>query len=189
MALCSAPRLLSDSTRCLLQTNPPHLDLAEDLATLLNLNECSALNTLQHRYHSHLPYTYAGPSLVAIRPGPDAGNHAGKVRGWAWDSSWYPGARSPCWEADTEPPSPHRDIAEELGTAGRQVAPWDRRSARPGMLCVMLGAGDALRDARGWRCCWLMLGIRDAGGCLGWECCWVMLRNGDARSWALLPVK
>uniref|UniRef100_A0A803XUR7 Myosin motor domain-containing protein n=1 Tax=Meleagris gallopavo TaxID=9103 RepID=A0A803XUR7_MELGA len=62
------------------RTNPPHLDLAEDLATLLNLNECSALNTLQHRYHSHLPYTYAGPSLVAIRPGPDAGNHVSKGR-------------------------------------------------------------------------------------------------------------
>uniref|UniRef100_A0A8C2TCW5 Myosin XVIIIB n=1 Tax=Coturnix japonica TaxID=93934 RepID=A0A8C2TCW5_COTJA len=63
------------------RTNPPHLDLAEDLATLLNLNECSALNTLQHRYRSHLPYTYAGPSLVAIRPGPTSGTHAGKVRG------------------------------------------------------------------------------------------------------------
>uniref|UniRef100_A0A8C9LAS4 Myosin XVIIIB n=1 Tax=Pavo cristatus TaxID=9049 RepID=A0A8C9LAS4_PAVCR len=63
------------------RTNPPHLDLAEDLATLLNLNECSALNTLQHRYHSHLPYTYAGPSLVAIRPGSTAGTHPGKVRG------------------------------------------------------------------------------------------------------------
>lgn len=81
MALCSAPWLLPDGTRCLLQTNPPHLDLAEDLATLLNLNECSALNTLQHRYRSHLPYTYAGPSLVAIRPGPTSGTHAGKVRG------------------------------------------------------------------------------------------------------------
>ncbi|XP_065595087.1 unconventional myosin-XVIIIb isoform X2 [Cyrtonyx montezumae] len=61
------------------RTNPPHLDLAEDLAVLLNLNECSALNTLQHRYRSHLPYTYAGHSLVAIRPGPTHGTHAGKV--------------------------------------------------------------------------------------------------------------
>ncbi|OXB85029.1 UNVERIFIED_CONTAM: hypothetical protein H355_016151, partial [Colinus virginianus] len=61
------------------RTNPPHLDLAEDLAALLNLNECSALNTLQHRYRSHLPYTYAGHSLVAIRPGPANGTHAGKV--------------------------------------------------------------------------------------------------------------
>ncbi|OXB59142.1 hypothetical protein ASZ78_006689, partial [Callipepla squamata] len=61
------------------RTNPPHLDLAEDLAALLNLNECSALNTLQHRYRSHLPYTYAGHSLVAIRPGAANGTHAGKV--------------------------------------------------------------------------------------------------------------
>ncbi|XP_052547067.1 LOW QUALITY PROTEIN: unconventional myosin-XVIIIb [Tympanuchus pallidicinctus] len=69
------------------RTNPPHLDLAEDLATLLNLNECSALNTLQHRYRSHLPWTYAGPSLVAIRPGPDAGTHAGKVSKGRRDST------------------------------------------------------------------------------------------------------
>ncbi|XP_072207016.1 unconventional myosin-XVIIIb [Excalfactoria chinensis] len=69
------------------RTNPPHLDLAEDLATLLNLNECSALNTLQHRYRSHLPYTYAGPSLVAIRPGPTSGTHAGKVTKGKRDST------------------------------------------------------------------------------------------------------
>ncbi|NWR78701.1 MY18B protein, partial [Centropus unirufus] len=48
--------------------NPPSLDYAEDLAALLSLNECSALNTLQQRFQSRLPYTYAGASLVAIRP-------------------------------------------------------------------------------------------------------------------------
>ncbi|NXC67833.1 MY18B protein, partial [Anhinga anhinga] len=50
------------------RTNPPNLDYADDLATLSNLNECSAMNTLQQRYQSRLPYTYAGPSLVAIKP-------------------------------------------------------------------------------------------------------------------------
>ncbi|NXS60980.1 MY18B protein, partial [Brachypteracias leptosomus] len=50
------------------RTNPPSLDLAEDLASLLSLNECSALHTLQQRFQARLPYTYAGHSLVAIRP-------------------------------------------------------------------------------------------------------------------------
>ncbi|NWH49290.1 MY18B protein, partial [Fregata magnificens] len=50
------------------RTNPPSLDYAEDLAALSNLNACSAMNTLQQRYQSRLPYTYAGPSLVAIGP-------------------------------------------------------------------------------------------------------------------------
>ncbi|NXS70785.1 MY18B protein, partial [Pandion haliaetus] len=50
------------------RTNPPSLDYAEDLAALVNLNECSAVNTLQRRYQARLPYTHAGPSLVAIRP-------------------------------------------------------------------------------------------------------------------------
>lgn len=174
MALCSAPRLLPDSTHCLLQTNPPHLDLAEDLAMLLNLNECSALNTLQHRYHSHLPYTYAGPSLVAIRPGPDAGTHAGKVRGWEWDPSWYPGVRGFC--AGRRTPN-HRTHSGTLRRSWElQAGRWHRGTAA--VVCVMLGAGDALRNARGWRCCWLMLGIRDAGGCSGLG---VLL--GDAQEW------
>lgn len=162
MALCSVPRLLPDGTHCLLQTNPPHLDLAEDLATLLNLNECSALNTLQHRYHSHLSYTYAGPSLVAIRPGPTAGNHAGKVRGWAWDPSRCPGVRGSVLgggHRTTEPTSGQSGGAGRCGPAGGTVG------------SPQCAAGDALRDAR----CW--------------GCCWVMLRNGDARSWALLPAK
>lgn len=121
MALCSAPWLLPDGTHCLLQTNPPNLDLAEDLATLLNLNECSALNTLQHRYHSHLPYTYAGPSLVAIRPGPTAGNHAGKVRGWAWDPSRCPGVRGSVLGGRTPNHRTH------LGTERRR---WEMRAGR-----------------------------------------------------------
>ncbi|NXJ60582.1 MY18B protein, partial [Rostratula benghalensis] len=50
------------------RTNPPSLDYAEDLAALVSLNQCSALNTLQQRYQARLPYTYAGASLVAIRP-------------------------------------------------------------------------------------------------------------------------
>ncbi|NXG74536.1 MY18B protein, partial [Baryphthengus martii] len=50
------------------QTNPPSLDFSEDLAALISLNECSAINTLQQRYRARLPYTYAGPNLVAIRP-------------------------------------------------------------------------------------------------------------------------
>ncbi|NXX49327.1 MY18B protein, partial [Tricholaema leucomelas] len=61
------------------RTNPSSLDLAEDLATLLSLNECSALHTLRQRYRARLPYTYAGPSLVAIRPSFTATSGSGKV--------------------------------------------------------------------------------------------------------------
>uniref|UniRef100_A0A8B9MGK6 Myosin motor domain-containing protein n=1 Tax=Accipiter nisus TaxID=211598 RepID=A0A8B9MGK6_9AVES len=61
------------------RTNPPSLDYAEDLAALVNLNECSAMNTLQQRYQARLPYTHAGPSLVAIRPSFAASSTSGKA--------------------------------------------------------------------------------------------------------------
>uniref|UniRef100_A0A8C3JT64 Myosin XVIIIB n=1 Tax=Calidris pygmaea TaxID=425635 RepID=A0A8C3JT64_9CHAR len=48
------------------RTNPPSLDYAEDLAALVSLNECSAMNTLQQRYQARLPYTYAGPVLGCV---------------------------------------------------------------------------------------------------------------------------
>ncbi|KAM8993321.1 unconventional myosin-XVIIIb [Ara ararauna] len=56
------------------RSNPPSLDLAEDLAALLSLNSCSAMNTLQQRYRARLPCTFAGPSLVSIR---DSGTDCG----------------------------------------------------------------------------------------------------------------
>ncbi|NXV45532.1 MY18B protein, partial [Uria aalge] len=61
------------------RTNPPSLDYAEDLAALVSLNECSAMNTLQQRYQARLPYTYAGASLVAIRPSFAASSSSGKA--------------------------------------------------------------------------------------------------------------
>ncbi|NXT55979.1 MY18B protein, partial [Pluvianellus socialis] len=61
------------------RTNPPSLDHAEDLAALVSLNECSAMHTLQQRYRARLPYTYAGPSLVAIRPSFAATSSSGKA--------------------------------------------------------------------------------------------------------------
>ncbi|XP_039580318.1 unconventional myosin-XVIIIb isoform X2 [Passer montanus] len=61
------------------RTNPPSLDQAEDLATLVSLNECSVLNTLRQRFRARLPCTYAGPSLVAIAAGPEPAHGAGKV--------------------------------------------------------------------------------------------------------------
>lgn len=64
-----------------LQSNPPGLDLAEDLASLISLNECSALNTLRQRLRAQLPYTYAGPSLLALGGGHNAASRAAKVRG------------------------------------------------------------------------------------------------------------
>ncbi|NWU75222.1 MY18B protein, partial [Onychorhynchus coronatus] len=61
------------------RTNPPSLDQAEDLAALISLNECSVLNTLRQRFRARLPCTYAGPSLVAIAPGPAPAGSAGKA--------------------------------------------------------------------------------------------------------------
>ncbi|NXN70356.1 MY18B protein, partial [Himantopus himantopus] len=61
------------------RTNPPSLDYAEDLTALVSLNECSAVNTLQQRYRARLPYTYAGPSLVALRPRSAASSSSGKA--------------------------------------------------------------------------------------------------------------
>ncbi|NWW91844.1 MY18B protein, partial [Rhynochetos jubatus] len=54
------------------RTNPPSLDYTDDLAGLVSLNVCSAMNTLQQRYRARLPCTYAGPSLVAIGLSPVA---------------------------------------------------------------------------------------------------------------------
>ncbi|NXM36312.1 MY18B protein, partial [Oxyruncus cristatus] len=61
------------------RTNPPSLDQAEDLAALISLNECSVLHTLRQRFRARLPCTYAGPSLVAIAPGPAPAGGAGKA--------------------------------------------------------------------------------------------------------------
>ncbi|XP_032562028.1 unconventional myosin-XVIIIb [Chiroxiphia lanceolata] len=61
------------------RTNPPSLDQAEDLAALISLNECSVLNTLRQRFRARQPCTYAGPSLVAIAPGPAPAGGAGKA--------------------------------------------------------------------------------------------------------------
>ncbi|KAI6076230.1 Unconventional myosin-XVIIIb [Aix galericulata] len=61
------------------RSNPPGLDLAEDLASLISLNECSALNTLRQRLRAQLPYTYAGPSLLALGGGHNAASRAAKV--------------------------------------------------------------------------------------------------------------
>ncbi|XP_054700668.1 unconventional myosin-XVIIIb [Grus americana] len=61
------------------RTNPPSLDYTDDLAALVNLNECSAVHTLQQRYQARLPCTFAGPSLVAIRPSFAASTGSGKA--------------------------------------------------------------------------------------------------------------
>ncbi|KAG6933019.1 myosin XVIIIB [Chelydra serpentina] len=61
------------------RTNPSKLDYAEDLAALLSLNEPSVINTLQHRYQSQLCSTYAGPSLIALKPSWATTSYSGKV--------------------------------------------------------------------------------------------------------------
>lgn len=63
------------------QANPPELDQAEDLASLVSVNESSVLNTLLLRYREQLPHTFKGPDLIVLQPpGPPAPS-AGKVSG------------------------------------------------------------------------------------------------------------
>ncbi|KAM8991036.1 unconventional myosin-XVIIIa isoform 13-T13 [Ara ararauna] len=50
------------------KANPPSCDRAEDLASLLYLNESSVLHTLRQRYGGNLLHTYAGPTMVVINP-------------------------------------------------------------------------------------------------------------------------
>ncbi|NXT88962.1 MY18A protein, partial [Anhinga rufa] len=50
------------------KANPPSCDRADDLASLLYLNESSVLHTLRQRYGGNLLHTYAGPTMVIINP-------------------------------------------------------------------------------------------------------------------------
>ncbi|KAJ7309890.1 hypothetical protein JRQ81_007966 [Phrynocephalus forsythii] len=52
------------------RTNPSRCDFAEDLASLLALNESSVIHTLRHRFQAQLLYTYSGSDLIAIEPRP-----------------------------------------------------------------------------------------------------------------------
>ncbi|XP_069070803.1 unconventional myosin-XVIIIb [Pleurodeles waltl] len=61
------------------RTNPSKFDHAEDLSTLISLNESSVINTLRHRYQSQLNHTYAGPHLVVIKPSTPIPNYSAKV--------------------------------------------------------------------------------------------------------------
>uniref|UniRef100_A0A8C5JWF3 Myosin XVIIIb n=1 Tax=Jaculus jaculus TaxID=51337 RepID=A0A8C5JWF3_JACJA len=49
------------------RANPPELDQAEDLASLVSVNESSVLNTLLHRFKAQLPYTHTGPDLILLQ--------------------------------------------------------------------------------------------------------------------------
>ncbi|XP_064379323.1 unconventional myosin-XVIIIa isoform X11 [Dromaius novaehollandiae] len=50
------------------KANPPSCDRAEDLASLVYLNESSVLHTLRQRYGGNLVHTYAGPTMVIVNP-------------------------------------------------------------------------------------------------------------------------
>ncbi|XP_062448574.1 unconventional myosin-XVIIIa isoform X7 [Rhea pennata] len=50
------------------KANPPSCDRAEDLASLVYLNESSVLHTLRQRYGGNLVHTYAGPTMVVVNP-------------------------------------------------------------------------------------------------------------------------
>ncbi|XP_012869733.1 PREDICTED: unconventional myosin-XVIIIb [Dipodomys ordii] len=83
-------RLCLDSNRSVMEVdedrvhraNPPELDQAEDLASLVSVNEPSVLNTLLRRYQAQRPHTCAGPDLIVLRP---PGPLAGQVPRAPWD--------------------------------------------------------------------------------------------------------
>ncbi|XP_023599217.1 unconventional myosin-XVIIIb [Myotis lucifugus] len=61
------------------RANPPELDQAEDLASLVSVNESSVLNTLLHRYRAQLSHTSTGPDLIVLQPHGPSAPSAGKV--------------------------------------------------------------------------------------------------------------
>ncbi|XP_048198707.1 unconventional myosin-XVIIIb [Perognathus longimembris pacificus] len=63
----------------------PELDQAEDLASLVSVNESSVLNTLLHRYRAQRPHTCAGPDLIVLRPPGPPELPAGQVPRACWD--------------------------------------------------------------------------------------------------------
>ncbi|KAM9801206.1 unconventional myosin-XVIIIa [Neosynchiropus ocellatus] len=50
------------------KANPPCYDRAEDLASLLYLNESNVMHCLRQRYGGNLIHSYAGPNMVVINP-------------------------------------------------------------------------------------------------------------------------
>lgn len=59
--------------------NPSELDQAEDLASLVSVNESSVMNTLLQRYRAQLPYTCSGPDLITLQPQTTTVPSSGKV--------------------------------------------------------------------------------------------------------------
>ncbi|XP_070131413.1 unconventional myosin-XVIIIb [Equus caballus] len=67
------------------RANPPELDQADDLASLVSVNESSVLNTLRHRYEAGLLHTWTGPDLIVLQPRGSPAPSAGKVPRCRWD--------------------------------------------------------------------------------------------------------
>ncbi|XP_018415994.1 PREDICTED: unconventional myosin-XVIIIb [Nanorana parkeri] len=72
-------RILEVDEENIQRTNPSKFDYAEDLTTLVSLNESSIINTLWHRYQSQLIYTNAGPNLIVLKPSGSVTNFSNKV--------------------------------------------------------------------------------------------------------------
>ncbi|KAM9330816.1 unconventional myosin-XVIIIb [Gastrophryne carolinensis] len=72
-------RILEVEEENIHRTNPSKFDYAEDLTTLVSLNESSVINTLRHRYQSQLIYTNAGPNIIALKPTAPVTNFLTKV--------------------------------------------------------------------------------------------------------------
>ncbi|XP_072515670.1 unconventional myosin-XVIIIb-like [Salminus brasiliensis] len=67
--------------------NPSELDLCEDLSKLVSVNESSILHILTSRAKAHMPFTHAGPNLLALWPPLATSNKALRTRRWGtWEA-------------------------------------------------------------------------------------------------------
>ncbi|XP_066507177.1 unconventional myosin-XVIIIb-like [Hoplias malabaricus] len=64
--------------------NPSELDMCEDLGEMVSVNESSVLHTLTTRAKAHLPFTHAGPNLLALWP--PLPQHGKGLRNRRWDT-------------------------------------------------------------------------------------------------------
>ncbi|XP_036450276.1 unconventional myosin-XVIIIb-like isoform X2 [Colossoma macropomum] len=67
--------------------NSSELDLCEDLSELVSVNESSLLHTLTTRAKAHLPFTHAGPNLLALWPPLPLPGKGLRMRRWdTWEA-------------------------------------------------------------------------------------------------------
>ena len=182
------PRRPEDTVCDGLQANPPELDQAEDLASLVSVNESSVLNTLLHRYQAQLPHTHAGPDLIFLQPQGLMAPSAGKVRGPQGRGGARPG--SFCISGP-EPPEPLQaclsgilqtwllgcqSIGEPWGPHGPPSLEGTRRDTNRAGARETVTVGENVSDVSGL-----------SGSALGSSACRLSQSSGPREDWEAGP--